>query len=233
MTSTRLPEKVMLPLCGKTVLEIMFDRLKEFKKNIIIATTNDGTQQPIIRTCQRNGIRVYEGDTEDVLSRYYEAASLFGAKENDAIVRLTSDCPLIDPDIVQKTINYYFENDLDLAGAGPHSGYPRGMDTTVFKFKWLEYMHFHAIEKYDREHVTPYFGKIKTNLKIDNLFNNPDESHYRLTLDEPDDYTVIKEVYKQFNCSIDFTYRELINMLKENPYIVDINKHVKQKNGTK
>ena len=74
MTSTRLPSKVMLPLCGKTVLEIMLDRLNEFKENIIIATTNDGTQTPIVDLCKKLGIKYYEGDTNNVLSRYYEAA---------------------------------------------------------------------------------------------------------------------------------------------------------------
>ncbi|WP_085939418.1 cytidylyltransferase domain-containing protein [Desulfotignum phosphitoxidans] len=229
MTSTRLPGKVMLPLCGKTVLEIMLDRLKNFKKNIIIATTNDGTQKPIVDVCKKNHIPYYEGDTENVLSRYYETACKFGAKSGDIIVRLTSDCPLADQDIAQRTIDLYKNNHLDLAGAGPHSGFPRGIDTVAYGFDFLKFMYNNASTPYEKEHVTIHPDKIKKPFKTLHLNNQTDDSHYRLTLDEIKDYDAIKEVYKKFNCSTEFTYDELIKMLKKNPYIYEINKEVKQK----
>lgn len=229
MTSNRLPGKVMLSLCGKTVLEVMIDRLKSFKENIIIATTNDGTQTPIVNLCKKLGIKYYEGDTNNVLSRYYEAAVKFEAKENDIIVRMTSDCPLIDEMVSRKTIDYFIEEDADYVGSGPHSGYPRGIDTAVFRFKLLEQMYFNATEEYEKEHVTPYM--MKMNIKILSFENKQDDSKYRLTLDEEDDYKVIKEVYEKFDNRLDFSYDELITVLKENKYIYEMNKHVHQKNS--
>lgn len=229
MTSTRLPGKVMLPLCGKTVLEIMLDRLKKLKKHIIIATTNDGTQKPIVDVCKKNHIPYYEGDTENVLRRYYEAARKFNAKNDDIIVRLTSDCPLTDQDVVQKTINLYKDNHLDRAGAGPHSGFPMGIDAAVYGFGFLKFMYESASTPYEKEHVTIHPDKIKQPFKTLQLYNKTDDSHYRLTLDEKKDYEAIKEVYKKFNFSTEFTYDELIKMLKKNSYIYEINKDVKQK----
>lgn len=227
MTSTRLPGKVMLPLCGRTVLEVMIERLKSFKDNIIIATTNDGTQTPIVELCKKLGIKYYEGDTNNVLSRYYEAAVKFGAKENDIIVRMTSDCPLIDEKIARDTIEYFKKNNVDHVGSGPHSGYPMGIDTSVFRFKLLEHMYFNATEDFEKEHVSPYM--MKMNIEVLSFENKHDDSKYRLTLDEDDDYKAIKEVYKKFDNRLDFSYDELITVLKENEYIYEMNKHVHQK----
>lgn len=229
MTSTRLPGKVMLPLCGKTVLEIMVDRLKSFKNNIIIATTNDGSQKPIVNLCKKLGLKYYEGDTKNVLERFYETAIKFNAKDEDIIVRLTSDCPLIDFDITKQTIDYFIEEDVDYIGSGPHSGYPRGIDTAVFEFKLLKYMNENAKDDYEKEHVTPYMKKM--DLKIISYDNGRDDSKYRLTLDEEKDYEAIKEIYKKFHNEVDFTYKELITMLEDNPYLYDINKDVIQNNS--
>lgn len=227
MTSSRLPGKVMLPLCDKTVLEVMLERLKSFKENIIIATTNDETQKPIVDLCKKLEIKYYEGDTNNVLSRYYEAALKFGAKKRDVIVRMTSDCPLIDEKISKKTIEYFIEKDADYVGSGPHTGYPIGIDTAVFRFNLLEQMYLNATEDYEKEHVTPYMKKM--NLNILTYDNTKDDSRYRLTLDETNDYKAIIEIYKKFNNRLDFSYDELINMLKNNEYIYRINNHIHQK----
>ena len=226
MTSTRLPAKVMLPLCGKTVLEVMLDRLTPFHKNIIIATTDDGSQTPIVELCKRLHVNYFEGDTDDVLSRYYHSTVKFGADDATIIVRCTSDCPLIDADIIKETITFYTNNDAEYVCACQNSGFPRGMDTEVFSFKHLKEAYEKAITEHHKEHVTPY---IKENVKCASLNNSKDHSKYRLTLDESDDYKAITELYEKLDCRIDFSYEELIETLEKNPHIYEINKHVEQK----
>lgn len=232
MTSTRLPGKVMLPLCGKSVLEVMFERLKRFHEHLIVATTDDGSEAPIVELCKRMNIRSYRGSIHDVLSRYYHAALAYGAEEDDIVVRLTSDCPLVDPDIVQRTIDFFIREKSDLTVAGPHSGFPRGMDTAVFRFALLKRMQENAVSDYDREHVTPYAERIAGELKIVDYTNTADHSRYRLTLDEPDDYRAIREVYRLFDDSVAFTYEALMAMLESHPHIYEMNKHVEQKKRT-
>ena len=229
MTSTRLPAKVMLPLCGKTVLEVMLDRLKAFKENIIIATTDDGSQAPIVDLCKALHVSYFEGDTDDVLARYYHSAVKFGAEDETIIIRCTSDCPLIDAQIVKSTIEFYQNSDADYVCACQDSGFARGMDTEVFSFKHLREAYFNAITEHHKEHVTPY---IKENVKCAAYKNSHDHSKYRLTLDEIDDYKAITELYKKLDCRTDFSYQELIDTLEKNPTIYEINKHVEQKKHT-
>lgn len=230
MTSTRLPKKVLLPLCDKTVLEIMINRLKDFKDNIIIATTNDGSQKPIVELCKKLKLKYYEGDTQNVLSRYYEAALKYKLCDEDIIVRCTSDCPLIDYDVTKNTIEFFNKQKVDYVSSGSHCGFPRGMDTEVFRFKLLKEAFFNADTEYEKEHVTPYIYVTKKNqLNIKYYENKEDDSKYRLTLDEEDDYKTIIEVYRKFDNSLDFSYEQLISILKENEYIHQLNAHVEQK----
>ncbi len=227
MTSTRLPGKVLLPLCGKTVLEVMLERLAPFKDSIVIATTNDGTQKPIVELCQKLHLKYYEGDTQNVLSRYYEAALKFGAKEDTIIVRCTSDCPLIDKEIVQNTIDFFIASEADYTH---NSGFPIGISVEVFRFSLLQEAYKNAHSEYEKEHVTPYMyisGKDK--FKITTFKSEKDESNYRITLDEIDDYKAIQEIYKLFDDKTNFSYQELVQKLHENPYVHAINAHVKQK----
>ena len=216
MTSTRLPAKVMLPLCGKTVLEIMLDRLAPFHKNIIIATTDDGSQTPIVQLCETLHVKHFEGDTDDVLSRYYHSAIKFDADDATIIVRCTSDCPLIDADIIKETIEFYKNSDAEYVCACQNSGFPRGMDSEVFSFKQLKEAYEKAITEHQKEHVTPY---IKENVKCASYKNTQDHSKYRLTLDEADDYKAITELYAKLGYRTDFSYEELIATLEKNPNI--------------
>lgn len=226
MTSTRLPKKVMLPLCGKSVLEVMLDRLQEFHENIIIATINDGSQTPIVELCKHLHVKYFEGDTDDVLARYFHAATKYGAEDEDIIVRCTSDCPLIDTQIIKETIAYFKNSDAEYVCACQNSGFPRGMDTEVFSFKHLKEAYKNAISEHHKEHVTPY---VKENVKCAFYRNTQDHSKYRLTLDEIDDYRAITALYEKLGCRTDFTYKEMIEVLEANPEIYEMNKHVEQK----
>ncbi|MCF6440365.1 glycosyltransferase family protein [Pseudoalteromonas luteoviolacea] len=228
MTSTRLPGKVLLPLCNSTVLQVMLDRLAEFKEHIIIATTNDGSEAPIVELCKEQKIKYYQGSTEDVLSRYYEAATQYGAIDDTTIVRLTSDCPLIDPHLTKQVIDEHQRSQFDVVNLGPHSGYPRGLDCTAFSYQLLKKTHQLATSKADREHVTLGMAKFSS-IATYSFAEGESLEHWRLTLDEPDDYTAIKAIYAHFGNNLDFSYPELKKQLKEKPTLTDINKHVNQK----
>jgi spore coat polysaccharide biosynthesis protein SpsF len=234
MTSTRLPGKVLLPLCGKTVLEIIIDRLKKYKRNIIIATTNDGTEIPIVEICKRENIKYYRGSTNNVLERYYLSAIKFNAHESDIVVRITSDCPLIDVDLLDNCIKMYNSQEYDYVSNRLNRTIPIGLDVEVFSFKLLKYMHKNAKEEFEKEHVTTYIYLTKKNkYKLGSCEEYDNNSQYRLALDEHDDYKAIKEVYKKFDNKIDFSYDELIRLLTNNQYIMDINSSVHQKRVTR
>ena len=230
MTSTRLPGKVMLPLCSKTVLEVMLDRLDKFVKNIIIATTDDGSEKPIIELCEKKRLRFFRGDTNNVLDRYYKTAAFFGAKEGDTIVRLTSDCPLIDQEILQKMLDEFKKSECDYLSNTIERTFPRGLDIEIFSFETLKKAYENAKTKFEKEHVTTYIHTThKEEFMICQYKNKDNNSKYRLTLDEEADYEAIKEIYKLLECKTSFSYEELLEVLKKNPKVYEINSHIAQK----
>lgn len=231
MGSTRLPAKVMMELCGKTVLEHVIDRVKMAKEidEIVIATTTLDRDDIIADEAVRCGVKYYRGSEDDVLSRYYEAA-----KENNAdiVVRITSDCPLIDPVIVDDVVGFYKENDYDIiTNAGvdlSQRTYPRGLDTEVFSFGILEEAYNKAIEKYQREHVTPYI--YENSSKVYTYKNNTDYSEYRWTLDTPEDFELISKVYDElYNETNAFLFEDVLALFKRKPELTEINRHIEQK----
>lgn len=228
MTSTRLPGKVLMLLNNKPVLQVMIERLADLKPHIIIATTNDGTEQPIVELCQKLDVKYYQGDTNNVLERYYLAAKQFGATNNTSVVRLTSDCPLIDYELTKQCINEFKYNAYDMVSLGPHSGFPRGLDVCVFGFQSLETTHAKATANADREHVTCGMAKFE-NMNCYVISAKHDMTHYRLTLDEPDDYRAIDKVFELFNYHTNFNYAKLVSVLNAHPDIAEINHHVEQK----
>lgn len=230
MTSSRLPKKVLLPLCGSTVLEVVINRLKHYKRNVIVATTNDGTEEPIVALCKRNNIKYFQGSTNNVLERYYFSAKNYNAKENDIIVRVTSDCPLIDSGLIDKCINMFHLGHYDYVSNRINRTIPLGLDVEVFNFKLLKYTYENATEDFEKEHVTPYIYLTKNEyFNIGSCEEEVDNSQYRLTLDELSDYKAIMEVYKKLKNKIDFNYEELLEVLEQNSYIKEINCFVSQK----
>lgn len=232
MTSTRLPGKVLLPLCGKTVLEVMLERLAAYKDSIVIATTDDGSEAPIVELCSRRGVSYFQGDTDNVLERYYRCALAFDGAENGPIVRLTSDCPLIDPDVLGRTIACFENGAFDYVSNCIERTFPRGLDCEVVSFYALEKAYQHATTPFEQEHVTTYIHTThKDEFSIGSYRDESGSSgaKYRLTLDEAADYEAIKAVYDVFCCRTDFGYAELLKALTEHPEIHGMNRHVEQK----
>lgn len=231
MGSTRLPGKVMKNLLGKTVLAHVIERVKQAKilDDIIIATTKKDDDDCIADEALRCGVKVFRGSEEDVLSRYY-----FAAKENntDIIVRITSDCPLIDPNVINDIVSFFKQNRYDIVtNAGidlTQRTYPRGLDTEVFSYTVLEEAYKNATEKYQREHVTPY---IYENAKrIFYYKNDINYSHYRWTLDTEEDWMLIKKLYEHlYHGKHDFYMSDVLMVMEQNPELFQINKDVKQK----
>ena len=229
MSSTRLPGKVLLDICGKPALEHVIDRVKRCTQidEIVIATTQDEGDKVLVDKAKEFGVGFYTGDTFDVLSRYYNAAKKY---EADIIVRITSDCPLIDPGLTDDIVLFYKEHDYDLVAnlVNPDVStrtYPNGLDTEVFSFKTLEDTFLKADQKYQREHVTIYMHET-----IENKYcyrNDIDYSDYRWTLDTKEDYELICSIYKNlYKDNMNFTWLDVIRFVQKNPEICTINGHI-------
>lgn len=229
-TSTRLPRKVLLPLCGMSVLEVMLKRLERFRENILVATTDDGTEKEIVEICRQHPVDYCQGSTDDVLGRFYQGLKALNFKPEDIVVRLTSDCPLMDAALIANMLEKYRQSH----GGGYFSNtlkrtYPRGLDVEIFTFEMLEMAHFQATETHEREHVTPFFYREDSVYTLVNYENSADHSAYRLTLDEPDDYCLIQAVYDRLECKTDFDYKKLIQLLDKDEELAKINARVAQK----
>ena len=231
MDSTRLPNKVLLDLAGKTVLEHVVERVKRSKMidDIVVATTISPNDLDIVKLCSNKEIRVFCGSEDDVLDRYYQLAKLI---KPEHIVRITADCPMIDPEIIDQVIQLHVDNKSDYTSNTLKETYPDGEDIEVFRFKALRTAWENANLLSEREHVTPYIINNPDLFKLENLENKIDLSQKRWTLDEPKDFEFIKKVFS--NVYVDnnnFTMNSVLKFLEENPNIESINQHIARNEG--
>jgi spore coat polysaccharide biosynthesis protein SpsF (cytidylyltransferase family) len=228
--STRLPGKVLLDLEGRTVLEHVIRRVKSSKlvTDVIVATTINKDDLEIVKLCANLGISVYCGSEDDVLDRYYQTARLFKA---DHIVRITSDCPLIDPMVIDEVITLHVREKADYTSNTLKETYPDGEDIEVFTFAALKEAWKKANLSSEREHVTPFIRKNHA-FKLVNLEYNKDLSHKRWTLDNPEDFEFIKSIYKNIcNKSPNFGMMEILEFIDKNPDIEKINQNINRNEG--
>lgn len=229
--STRLPGKVLKKICDKTVLEHDVDRLKRVKNidKIVIATTTLERDNAIVEEADRLGITYYRGSEEDVLERYY-----YAAKENkaDIIVRVTSDCPLIDSVVTEKIIQYYLDNyeNYDYVSNTIDRTYPRGLDTEVFGFKALEKAFNEAKSGRDKEHVTPYIWDNSNLFRVAQYKNDIDYSDLRWTLDTIEDFKLINKIYSiLYSKNNSFNMNDILRIYEQYSDLSSINNSIKQK----
>ncbi len=229
MGSTRLPGKIMLPLAGRSVLSHVVERVKRVKgiDTIIVATTTLPEDDALEAFCHAEGYACFRGSADDVLSRYYEAARTVGAT---GIIRITSDCPLIDPDTIERCIKQYQSGEYDYVSSfvPDERTFPRGLDTEIFSFAALERANSSAKEKYEREHVTPYIWENKKGeFNIGPMLRAMppyDRADVRLTLDYPEDYELLKQLYDRFYVKEKLvSVPEVLKYLSEHPEIPAIN----------
>ncbi|MDR0653710.1 MAG: glycosyltransferase family protein [Synergistaceae bacterium] len=231
MTSTRLPGKVLMKALGKPLLQYELERLKRVPSldELVVATTVNAADDPVAVLCDQMGIASYRGSELDVLSRYHEAATLYGA---EAVVRFTADCPLIDPALSDSVIRRFLEGagDLDYCSLNVSDAYPRGMDTEVFSAASLTESFNEGTTEPDREHVTYFIRRYPERYRILRLRCEKNRSVYRLTVDTPDDLAlvsgIIETLYPQ---KPDFTIDDIIALLEAEPELAKINGEVKQK----
>jgi len=193
MSSTRLPGKVLKEILGVPMLLIMMDRVLESKQltHVVIATSKDKTDDPIERFCRLYKFPFYRGSLYDVLDRFYQVAQIY---EPDHIVRMTADCPLIDPTIIDKTVEYHIRGNYDFTQI---VGFPDGLDVEVMTNHSLTKAWKEGCSSYEREHVTPYFKFNPSLFRIGNYRNNKDLSRVKLSVDTPEDFEKVSKIIEE------------------------------------
>lgn len=231
MGSTRLPAKVLLDLEDKTVLERVIERVKKSKfiQEAIVATTISKDDLKIVNLCAKMGIRVYCGSEDDVLDRYYQAARLLDRKH---IVRITADCPLIDPKVIDRVIRAHLSKKADYTSNTIQETFPDGEDVEVFKFQTLKKAWEDAGLPSEREHVSPYIRKHQNLFRLENVSSEENLGRMRWTLDEKRDYKFIKLVYRKlYKKNRIFGMKETLRLLREHPEYQRINQGIKRNEG--
>jgi len=234
MGSMRLPGKVMMDLAGRPVLWHVVDRLRHSKTldEIVVATTIQREDDVIEDHCWHNSFKIYRGSSEDVLSRYFEAAR---ESEASTVVRITSDCPVIDPAIVDTMVSEFGRRNkslqtLDYLSNTLNRRFPRGLDVEVFSFDSLARAHQEATERYEREHVTPYIYQHPELFNSSSYTSTIDYSYYRWTLDTREDYVLMQEIYKAlYKEGTLFVFGDLLELFQRRPELSRINSKVVQK----
>lgn len=224
--STRLPNKIFMEFCNKPNLVHVYNRVSQSKRidKVIIATTEQSNDDKVYQFSIEQGIDCFRGSEEDVLDRYYKCCLNLNALLDDTIVRITADCPLIDPNIIDDVIDFYMKNNFDYASNAFEPTYPDGLDLEVFSFRVLKKAWQNAELLSEREHVTPYIKKNRELFKIGSYKNKIDLSHHRWTLDEKEDYELINIIYENlYNKEKIFTTDEILTFLNKNPNLNKIN----------
>ena len=231
MGSTRLPGKVMKEILGKSVILWDLDRISPSKliDEIVVAIPYGKENDVIVDTIKEYNDQIIttRGSEDDVLDRYYQAAVQSNA---DVVVRITSDCPLIDPFVIDNIIEHFLDEDCDYCSNSLIRTYPRGLDVEVFSFKALEDAWNETKKDYEREHVTPYIIENPDKFKLLNVANDIDLSHLRWTLDTKEDFEFIDAVYKRIYPKKQlFAMDDVLELLGREPELIEINKHIEQK----
>lgn len=232
MNSSRLPGKVLKEILGKPMLMWVVERTarSQLVQTVAVATTTHASDDPIEALCRERGIPCWRGSQFDVLDRYYQAARLMQA---DVIVRLTGDCPLIDPQVIDRTVQAFFQQGVDFAAnrlPPPWKRtYPIGLDVEVCSFAALERAWHEARQPYEREHVMPYLydepGRFRTFL----VNTEPDYGHLRWTVDTPEDLEFVRQVVEKLDGQDHFSWLDVLALLQQYPHLADINADVRHK----
>lgn len=228
MGSTRLPGKVLEDISGETMLARVVMRTKQagLLHQTIVATTTDQKDNAIVDECQRLNIAIYRGKEHDVLDRYYRTALEY---KLDTIVRITSDCPLIEPTIIDRVIGAFLSKRPDYASNVVKRTYPLGLDVEVMTMTVLARAWQEAEEQYERVHVTPFIYQNPNRFRLLHVKGAVDYSDYRWTVDTPEDLIFIRTVYERFGEAKEVGWKDVLRLLEYEPDLIAINQHIKQK----
>jgi spore coat polysaccharide biosynthesis protein SpsF len=231
MGSTRLPSKVLLPAAGRPLLDYHVARLQQSGLPVLLATTTEPADDVLAAYAETHQLPYHRGSEADVLARYHETAAKFGL---DVIVRVTSDCPLVDGPLIGAAVKRYLdENDPWVYRSNSIARtFPRGLDFEIFSMEMLAEAHAQATLPYEREHVTPYLkanpataGRV---LYRDEVWPDGDFSRFRITLDTAEDYDVLRALIEEHRAA-DLGVADLLALLEAHPEIMALNAHIEQK----
>lgn len=237
MGSSRLPGKVLRPIMGRPMLELLVERIASVPAftRVIVATSKQPGDRVIVETMRRLGIDCFVGDEKDVLDRFYSAALTY---KGEPILRVTADCPLVDPEVISDLIEFYSSGAYDYVGVATGAGaahlqegrYPDGLDAEYMSFQTLERAWKEATALSDREHVTPYIWRNPDLFRIGSLRAPKDYSQLRWTVDHESDFLLIDRIYRELYLSKRFfTMEDILKLLQARPELRDINqKHIGQ-----
>lgn len=221
MGSSRFPGKVLAELAGRPMLWHVVSRVQRarYVDQVVVATTDRAVDDPIAGFCEHQGIAFFRGDESDVLDRFYQAAKTNHA---DVVVRITADCPLIDPAVIARVVERFQRGDCDYASNIIRYTYPDGLDTEVFSFAALEQAWREAVKPAEREHVTPFLrtGRFRT-ANVESEFP-VSPAQFRWTVDHPEDLEFVRKIYAAFSGNEAFGFREVFDLLKERPDLATI-----------
>lgn len=228
MGSTRLPGKTLEDLCGESLLGRILQRVRASRTvdDLVVATTTEDIDEPIVEAARTYGAGVYRGSVHDVLSRFYEAAKAASA---DIIVRITADDPFKDPGVIDLIVTRLLDDErLDYASNTIEPSYPEGIDIEVFRFSALERACREATLTSDREHVTPYIWRQPELFRIENVKHPVDLSKLRWTIDYPEDLTFAREVYSRLGDRGIFSMDDILRLLESEPHLSAINQGIER-----
>jgi spore coat polysaccharide biosynthesis protein SpsF len=228
MQSTRLPGKVLMPIAGRTMLERVIGRARLSRRidELVVATSSGPADDVLAAACMRLGVALFRGSEDDVLGRYLGAAVAHGA---EVIVRLTSDCPLLDPEVIDLVIDRFVAERPDYASNGLEPGFPRGLDTEVFTREALETAGREAHTDWERVHVTPFIYGHPERFQL--LSVTPPEAHAdeRWTVDTPEDLEFVRAIHERLPQADSAGWHDVLKVLQAEPDLKNINRHVEQK----
>ena len=231
VSSARLPGKVLSPVLGVPMLFRQIERVQRCKdfNSLVVATSTDSVDTPLAEQCRERSIEVYRGSLDDVLSRFYYAALEFGA---ETIVRLTGDCPLVDPLLMSQMIQKFHSSDYDYMSNGLEPTYPDGLDLEVLSFSCLKAAWERASLHSEREHVTSYIYKNSSVFSLGSIKGESDLSHLRWTVDYPEDLRLIRAIYEGlYPQNSQFNTQDILEFLKQNPDVSAINLGILRNEG--
>ena len=223
MSSTRLPGKVLRPIMGRPMLALQIERIRRSAhiETLLVATSTEPSDAPIAELCAKENILCHRGSLNDVLDRFYTGAKQYKPAH---VVRLTGDCPLVDPVIIDTVIDYHLEHGCDYTSNCRPPTYPDGLDAEIFRYSVLETAWKEAKETYQREHVTPFIWQQPDRFKLGNVTNKKDLSDLRWTVDRAEDFVVVTEIYTSlYPKQPAFGFMEILTFVHSHPEIQKLN----------
>lgn len=232
-SSTRLPGKVLMPILGRPMLALQLERLRRSKymTDLVVATSNDSSDDALAELCAREGVKVFRGSLSDVLDRFVQAAMPYTP---EVVVRLTGDCPLADPELIDTVVAKFLTSDLDYLGNCDPASFPDGLDVEVMKFAALQLAHREAVLPSHLEHVTPFIRWQPDRFRVGNHLSAVDRSAMRWTVDEPEDFEFVRQIYEcLYPGNPDFSTEDIFGLLEKEPALQQINMRFERNEGSK